>query len=481
MIIPNNHMLNMSFVALATIIFTPNKINAMVPRDAVGQAVYSNPEIKSFESEARAVEHQIAQERSGYFPTVDAEHGSGWEVTEDNFKVNELNSAPQKGTVDETRHQPTIRVVQPIFSGFDTVHRVQKKEDEFNQANKKTEEIAVLRAFAAYEAYVGVRRFQRLWRLSTENVKKHKEILRKVRALVKGGKASKGDLHTVEARLQDAQTAVNDIIGDLSTAIANFINETGITPDRLENAKIDDEVLPQSLEEALDLALENNRSVVLAKANIAVTKTDVKVAESPFYPTLNFEADARHSRNVSAKKGYENNAKALFVVRWNLLRGGSDLYRHKEFKERIVKAKDDLRSALRTAEREVRVSWGERASAALQAATLRKAVKAKKLVVNTFTKQFDLGKVSLLDLLDVVNEWFLAKGSLITADATQDLTEARLLAACGIILTAFDIPYSGIPFANPEITEGLTPTEKLVDQIVKGEVKFQKVRVAIRS
>ena len=476
----NTKLLCTSVVALATLFGTQSEVHSMRLENAVGQAVHTNPEIKSFESEARAVEYQIDQERSGYFPTLDVEHGSGWEYTRDNYKRNELNATDQKGTVDETRHQPTVRLVQPIFSGFDTVRRVQKKEDEHAQAEKKTEETQVLVGFRAAEAYIGVRRFQRLWRLSSENVKKHKEILGKVRALVRGGKSTKGDLHTVEARLEDAQTAVNDIIGDLSTAIANFINETGINPDRLENAKIEDEVIPGSLEEALDLALENNRSVILAKQSITVAKTDVKVAESPFYPTVNIEADARHSRNVSAKKGYENNAKALLVVRWNLFRGGSDLYRHKEFNERIVKAKDELRNALRTAEREVRVSWGERASAALQATTLRKAVKAKLQVVNAFTKQFDLGKVSLLDLLDVVNEWFLAKGSLITADATQDLTEARLLAACGVLLTALDLPQTGTPYTSPESMEGLTPTENLVQEIINGAVSFERVRIASR-
>ena len=455
-------------------------LEAMKLENAVGQAVHSNPEIKSFQSEEEAVKFQIDQEKSGYWPQIDFEHGSGWEYTKDNFKTNELNTTDQKGKVDETRHQPTIRVVQPLFSGFDTVHRVEKKEGEHIQALKKTDETRLLRAFDAGQSYVSVRRFQRLARLTSQNVVKHQEILRKVRSLVKAGKATIGDRHTVEARTEDAQTAFYDVMGDLAGAISDFINVTGIHPDRLENAKIDDAVIPQTLGQALDMALEKNRSVVLAKSNINVAKTDVKVAESPFYPSVNVEADATHSRNVAAKKGYENNAKALLVVRWNLFRGGSDLGRHREFKERIIKAKYDLHTALRTAEREVRLSWGERASAALQAETLRKAVKAKEQVVNAFIKQFDLGKVSLLDLLDVINEWFLAKGALITADATQDVTELRLLAACGILVKVLGLPDEGAPYTNPDTMENLTPTEKLVQQIIKGDSKFKPMRLSSR-
>lgn len=470
----NKNSVASSLAFVVTVFGFSQSIQAMRLEHAIGQAVHSNPEIKSNESEERAVEYQKDQEFGKYGPTLDVEHGSGFEYIHDKFKKNELNVINSKGTVDQTRHQPTVRVVQPLFSGFDTKYRVEKKEGEHSQAVKKTDESRVLVGFRAAEAYIGVRRFQRLWRIAVENVKQHKTIHRKIVALVNAGKASVADKHTVEARLEDAQTAVNDILGDLGSRIADFIKETGIHPDQLENAKIDETVLPKTLAEALDMALENNRSVVLAKSNINVAKTDVKVAQSPFYPNVNVEADATHSYNVSGKKGYENNAKALLVVRWNLFRGGSDYARHKELSERIVKAKDQLHSSLKTAEREIRVSWNERASAALQAATLRKAVASKQQVVNAFTKQFDIGKVSLLDLLDVVNEWFLAKGALVTADATQDVTEVRLLAACGTLLTALNLPNEGVPFVHAENNEKMTPTEQIVQDIVSGNIKFER-------
>ena len=340
--------------------------------NAIANAIPTNPDIKSAYSEARAKEHQIGQEKSGYYPSVDVSASAGHEYTKQKFHPNELSAtatppAGKKGVERRERYQPQITVVQPLFSGFDTVNRVQKAEDETTQALRKAEETQTLIAFQAAEAYIGVRRFQRLWRLAQENIKFHETIHNKVRQLVNAGKASKGDLHTVEARLSDARTAADDIVGDLSSQVAAFIDVTGIKPDRLENAKIDDSVLPRSLQESIDLALEHNRSVVLAKQSIKVTETDIKVAEAPYYPNVNIEADATHSNSVGGRNGHENNAKVLAVLRWNLFSGGRDLNRHREFKERNIKAKDDLMAAMRLAEREVRVSWGERTSAALQA------------------------------------------------------------------------------------------------------------------
>lgn len=465
-----NKLLGAGVLLLSTCL-VPTQVFSMVLEDAIGHAIPTNPDIKSSQAEAKAKEHQIGQEKSGYFPTLDVSTSAGPEYDHQRFKANGLTSTPVTGTASHKRYESTVNLVQPIFSGLDTVNRVQKAKDETLQATRKSEETRTLVAFQAAEAYIAVRRFQRLWRLAQENVEFHKKISSKVKQLVDAGKASSGDLHTTDARLQDSTTAVSDILGDLSTAVSNFINVVGIRPDRLANAKIKDAVLPKSLQEAIDVALEKNRSVILAKQSIKVSETDVQVSQSQYYPNLNIEADARHSQDTAGRKGYEDNAKALLVLRWNLFRGGRDLNRTREYKERTVKAKDDLLKAMRTAEREVRVSWGERVASALQAESLRKAVTAKEQVVATYNANFDLGKASLLDLLDVQNEFFLAKGSLITADATQDLTEARLLAAMGNLEGALGIPEGGKLWESPPITN-TDATEKVVQDLVDGAIKM---------
>ena len=87
----------------------------------------------------------------------------------------------------------------------------------------------------------------------------------------------------------------------------------------------------------------------------------------------------------------------------------------------------------RSAEREVRVSWAEMKSARGQSEVLQKSVSSKKQVRNAYLAQFNLGEVSFLNILDASHEYFLAKGSLITADATYDLASARLLASMGLL------------------------------------------------
>ena len=117
-------------MVLAILFRAPESVQAMNLNNAVGQAVNSNPEIKSHQSEERAVEHQIDQEFGGYGPQVNVEHGSGFEYTKDNYKKNELNTTALKGKVDETRHQPTVKVVQPIL--VDLTQNIELRKKKMN-------------------------------------------------------------------------------------------------------------------------------------------------------------------------------------------------------------------------------------------------------------------------------------------------------------------------------------------------------------
>jgi hypothetical protein len=120
------------------------------------------------------------------------------------------------------------------------------------------------------------------------------------------------------------------------------------------------------------------------------------------------------------------------------LNGGRDLGRRREVRAKVTSATFRYEKEMRRAEKESRVSYGEFLSARAQSVALRGAVKSKQTVRDIYMKQFEGGTKSFLDILDAIHEYFLAKGSLITADATGDLAAARLLASMGILLDDFN-------------------------------------------
>lgn len=406
--------------------------------ETVALALRTHPRIFSEHASRRAVNHTKDQARSGYFPKIDVQVGAGYEHTRRKYGTNALGRSPVSGSVSQDRYNPSLSVRQMLFDGFETPRRVAKADEEIIQQTRKVEEIQQQVAFQAAEAYIAVRRFQRQLRIAQENLENHEEILENVRSMVQGGIATVADIHMVESRLHDAAVAVRDIEGDLDSTIASFIEIVGQEPGYLHRARLNQALLPATLEEALTVAREKNNSLLFAQAAVRVAKADLEITESPFYPSLHLEADAKRNIHVNAEAGHETQFSTLLVARVNFFNGGKDIARKQEMIERLSAATYQQEAERRKVEKEIRFSYAERMSAKRQAETLRKVVGSKEKVRVAFLEQFKVGKRSLLDILDAAREWFLAKGSLVTADATEDSTSVRMLAAMGHLVDALE-------------------------------------------
>jgi len=428
-----NRLLNTVCIALACAAFAEHS-NAYNLKDAIRTTLATNPEILASKANKIATEQTVTQARARYFPTIDISASTGNERTRQDLNPNALNVGRIRAGVDTGRHESSVRVSQLIFDGFETPHQIERAKRETYQSLIRVGESQVLVAYSAIEQYITVRRFQRLHALALKNIANHKSILNKVKSLHAAGKASISDKQNVESRLNDAIAAASDLEGDLNSAIASYIEVIGEPPKRLESGAVDMDSLPKTVENALAIARKFNPSLNLARASVDVAQSEHDISKASFWPEFRFEVDARKTFNAGANSGREGNYNALLVMRYNLFNGGADWGRRKELYHRIAESKHRMQAEQRVAEREVRVSWAEMISARKQAKSLRAAVKSKNDVLSTYTVQFDLAQRSFLDILDATHEFFLAKGSLITADATEDLAAYRLLAAMGTVL-----------------------------------------------
>jgi len=402
-------------------------------------------------SEERQARHRIDQEASGYLPKIDVNGGFGWEKFKENSKPNTLSTVnfPIRGTIISRPSRRGLTVTQKLFDGFETSNRVDKARKETKQAQKSVEESYIITSFEASQHFISVRRFERLIKTAKENVAVHKDILGKIIQQTDAGKATVADRALVEARLDDANAAVADIQGDLGSAVANFIEVVGVEPLNLAKVEIDQSKLPKSLEDAITYALSHNRSVQVALAAIEVAKADMETSRAPFMPAVDFQVDAHKNHNTQGLTGSTTDLSGQFVARFNVFNGGRDLSKFSETKERVVGSTQRMHQEKRKAEKEVRLAYAQVISARTQVTALRKGVLEKRKVRETYLKQFDAGQRSFIDILDASHEYFLAKGSLVTAEATEDLASLRLLAAMNRFFELFGIKDSENPCLKP--------------------------------
>lgn len=405
-------------------------------REAILSALLNSPNIKADYAAKQEAAQRIDQARAGYYPTLDARAAGGYGYLRDKFSSNKLNSAAH-GTVVSDRYDLSLSVRQMVFDGLDTPHKVEKASKEEAQSGKKVNETKELVAFNAAREYITLRRFQRLVHLAQENIRQHENILAKVRSQVSAGRSTIADVQHVQSRLEDAKAAYGDIQGDLDSSAARYMEIIGHEPGKLKNARVPGNLLPSTLEAALEFARRSSRSVEVANATVEVAKADLEVTNTPFYPSLSLEGDAQRNFNAPGTNGNQTTLSALAVVRYNLFNGGRDIAKKREYIERVTEAKFKREAEVRRTEREVRVSWAEMSSAHRQADALRDAVKSKTQMFHTYLSQYDLGNLSFLQILDAAHEVFLAKGSLITADAAEDTSALRLLATMGNLVRSY--------------------------------------------
>lgn len=423
---------------------TSSKSGPVTIEKTIRAVLETNPEILVKKAEQRAAEHRVQQEAGLYLPKIDMTAGFGWERYFQNIKPNKIvpASSATKGTVVNDTDNRGVTLVQRLFDGFETANRVDKARKEACQWTEAAREAMILLSFQASEQYIAVRRFERLLKISKENVAKHQEILSKIKQQVDAGKATIADVELVEGRLNDAEAAVADIAGDLNSAIGNYIEIVGFEPRNTTRLDIDQSKLPRSLEDAIKHALNNNRSVKVALASVEVVKSDLEVTTAPFLPAVDLQMNANRRRDAQGELGSIRDMTAMFVARFNVFNGGRDLAKRREYIERVNVAKHKIAHEKRRAEKEVRVSYAEWISANTQAAALQTASNAKSKVVNTYLAQFNAGQRSFIDILDASHEYFLAKGSLITAQATMDHAAIRLMTAMNRFFDLFGVPES---------------------------------------
>ncbi len=413
---------------------------------ALQEALNTNPDVLFQKAEREATRYKIDQAVGNNLPSITLRAGIGRERVDQAFETFQPSggggatgnlSAFTRQTGTQNRFDPSIRLTQRLFDGAETRNDIKMAKNEFEQSTRNVAEAQVLVAFTVIEAYIAVRRFERLYRLAQENIRVHQSILSKMKKLVEAGKAASGDEESVRSRLFDAKAALGDIEGDLLTAYANFKEVVGAEAKNLEIPKLAETDVPKTLEDAVKMARAQNKSVLVARATENVSKSDFDKTIAPFMPRVDLELEARRNVNVAGKLGRENILVGQVVSTFNVFNGGKDVGRRRELRARLAGAKFRTVREVRRAEKETRVSYAEMVSARKQSVALRSAVGSKQKVRDGYMKQFEAGSRSFVDILDASHEYFLAKGSLITADATGDLAIARLRASMGDLLTLY--------------------------------------------
>lgn len=408
--------------------------------DAVQLAVRTHPTVLAAKEARRSADARIREARAGLRPSFDVRAAGGFADTNNSSTRTRLGRTPTSSQSDQfERAESSMLFVQPLFDGFDTRNRTQAAAARFDAAGSRIAGSSESIGLRAITAYLGVIRGEGLVELAETNVERHTDIVERIRIQVEGGGGSAADLDQASGRLALATSTLLQLRGNLRQAEAAYLEAVGEPADTLVLPLDPDLAIPAQVDEAIAIASENNPTLAAAAMESRARSKDAEASRAPFFPRVTFEVEGSRSQNLGGIAGPNNEAKAMVVVNLNIFQGGAKSARSDAAKARLSEARLRASETRRNVEQNVRNSYAAFVTTQEQIPILESHVDSSERALEAYTQQFVLGRRTLLDVLNVENEVFGAKASLLNGEINELLSQYQILTALGRLLDTLGV------------------------------------------
>jgi adhesin transport system outer membrane protein len=257
----------------------------------------------------------------------------------------------------------------------------------------------------------------------------HERLAGDLREGVSKGSISIADQQQAEERLQAARTRVTEAREDLENAGITFRTLTGLSVDSVSMPPDLSQCMPATLAEAEAFARQSNPRVREAIADLSAAREEVRGARAELGPRFNIEGRARAGHDIDGFEGRTTDLQALGVLRWTLFNGGIKEANVREQQARADEVHARLFERTRAAEEDVRTSWSRLQNQTALASELEAQGRISDDLLLSYREQFNIGRRSLLDVLDAQNTRNNVQAQSETARLSKLYAQYRVLAA----------------------------------------------------
>ncbi|CAN1563521.1 TolC Outer membrane protein [Sphingomonadaceae bacterium] len=402
---------------------------------AVEAAMQTHPEINQAVENKDAIEFEREQAQGLFYPQISVEGSAGVRRLE-NATRRSLNIADQELYPMEAG----LRVQQIIYDGGSRRSELKYQASRTDGAAFRVEERAQFVALQVSRQYLDFLLQQRIVAASEDNIAFHSKLVDDLKQGVAKGSISVADQQQAEERLQSARTRLIEANQDMVNTSASFRTLTGM--ELVDGATLPPSLadnIPPSLEDSIARSREQNPRVREARADVDAAYAMVAKAKADSQPTMSFEGSARVGDDIDGFRGETNDLQAGLVVRWDVFNGGLKRAKIQEMYRREREARFRLDQMTREAEEVVRVSWNAWDAQGKLVKELDQQAQISDELLRSYRAQFNVGRRSLLDVLDAQNTRYNVQVRAETARFAQFFAEFKVLAALDGLLQAMQV------------------------------------------
>ncbi|HEV7233652.1 MAG TPA: TolC family protein [Sphingorhabdus sp.] len=401
---------------------------------AIAAALETSPEINQAIMNKEAIEFEREQAQGLYLPRIDIEASAGIRRLENptrrtlGIEEDELYPIEAGITADQTlidfgrRHGELMR-------------QAARTDGAALRVAERSENTALLVA----RQYLDILLQQRIVAAADDNVTFHRNLVGDLGTGVQQGSISIADQQQAQERMQAAVVRKAEAEESLVNAQIQLQTLTGLNiagasmPPSLRGS-----IVP-SLGEAVAEARQNNPKVKEAAADVDAAHGMVEKAGGDLYPTIGVDARGRVGEDIDGFNGQTNDVQARVYLRWNIFDGGINRAKYQEMIRRSSEARFRLHELTRYAEEDVRRAWNSMSTQRKVSEELGTQSRVSDDLLLSYREQFNVGRRSLLDVLDAQNTRYNVQVRLETAKFAEQFAEYQVLAATNKLLSSMSL------------------------------------------
>lgn len=362
--------------------------NSLSVDQALVLALATHPLIQSAEGQFKAAKSELNASRWGRFPTI----ATGTQESSDKIKK------------DSTTVSMPLWVGGRINAEIDLA---KSRRDGAFSGVSEAQQTVMLETVSQFFDYF---KSEKKLLISRENVDEHQRLYEIIERRVAAATSADVDAMLALARLQYAKSA--NIQSKSRRSIAKASLELLIDR-RINSVQVytQPEALKIDIDKAVSIGIAASPKLARIESEIEGLDASIKSARSALYPqiSLGYEYGKTHGGLLNG----EIDEETFVSVQFQPGSGLSVASSVKAAKLRKESALDSLEAEKRELRRQIKSAWNEYTSVSVQLEPSRMLVEATSSVVESYLRQYAVGKKSWLDVLNAQREATQAKNTLV--------------------------------------------------------------------
>lgn len=394
-----------------------------------------HPQIQGAIKNIEAARHGIERARGPMFPRITVTGDSGPEVVD-----SPSTRATESGSeVSRTHIVGGVTVTQNVFNGFLTTTQLRTAA-----INKALTEVTLRGTtqqvlFEAIQAYVEVLKQKRLIEIARETENTIQQQLELEDERVQRGTGITVDVLQAKSRLQIAKEKRVNFEGALQDAISKYTQAYNRPPpiETMTDPRVPAEIVPSSLEQAIEIALAENPSLSNSGNNVELAREKRSLIAAELYPVVDIVGKSNYEHNRNTTLGTRRDYSLVLQATWDLFSGFATRSGQAQTAYEYAAVRDAHRHAANKVMEQTRIAWQAVLTARSRLELLENAVNIASEVFDSRRALREAGRETVISVLDAENEVNNAQINLTGATYEERVAVFQLLLAMGRLNATF--------------------------------------------